>query len=327
MISIIIPVYNVEEYLEKCLNSCFEQTIRDIEIIVVNDGSTDYSGEIADKLALKESRLTVLHQANKGVAAARNLGVENARNKWILFVDSDDYLEKDAAEILLTAANETNAQIIIANFVSVNPEGTIMSRNFIPEVLPTNNKEIAELLLQEKLPFSLCGKLFHRSLFNETKINTELKLGEDAYLTIQLCNNANEIVSLNNVIYNYLQRASSATHQPNESSIRSILNFIELTINYYKTKDYYLNTQFQHSLNIFIMREYFTYIRLGGKYSNSQIQTIVNSTCLHDTIACNLTPKWRILLLKSYRFNCMIGNCVRLAINFTRKIRTLCNSK
>ena len=110
MISVIVPVYNVEPYLRKCLDSIIGQTYKDLEIIIIDDGSTDCSGKICDEYEERDGRLKVFHTENKGLSAARNLGLDNATGDWIGFVDSDDWIEPDMYEVLLKRAGETSSK-------------------------------------------------------------------------------------------------------------------------------------------------------------------------------------------------------------------------
>ena len=122
-VSVIVPVYNVESYLEECLDSIINQTFKDIEIILVNDGSTDSSPKIMELYASKDSRITVLNQPNKGVSAARNAGIEQASGEYFLFVDSDDMIVPDAIEKLYGKAGEAGAELVIGNTLYFYPDG------------------------------------------------------------------------------------------------------------------------------------------------------------------------------------------------------------
>lgn len=321
MISIIIPVYNVEKYLTKCLDSCFIQKRCDLEVLAVNDGSTDASGALLDEYAQKESRLRVFHQQNAGVVTARNLGIKKAKGEWLAFVDSDDFLEVNAIELLYDAAIKSKADIAVAKYRNVSENGIFGSANRISNIDSLGQKELAQLLLEEKLAFSLCAKLFQRTLFNSVITDTSLKLGEDAYVTLQLFANAQKTVVVDAVVYNYLQRSSSATHCPSVLAINSILRFIEATNNFYKTKLFYTDADFRHSLNYFVMKEYFTYLRMGGSYNNDTIKDMVNGVCLNDVEACALTPKWRVVMLKAYRINILLGKIVKQIIVLIRNVR------
>ena len=123
IVSVIVPVYNTEFYLEDCLNSIVNQTYRSIEIILINDGSTDRSYEIMNNYSIRDDRVVVLSQSNNGVSAARNAGLKVAKGKYILFVDSDDFIRNDAVEILCRQAILTNAEIVLGNVYFCYPDG------------------------------------------------------------------------------------------------------------------------------------------------------------------------------------------------------------
>ncbi|MDR0422523.1 MAG: glycosyltransferase, partial [Proteiniphilum sp.] len=112
MISVIVPVYNVEKYLRKCLESILAQTYTSFELLLVNDGSTDGSGQICDEYAQKDSRVQVFHQENKGVSRARNLGLERAKGKWVAFIDSDDWVDSTYLEHLLEGDEDVELRVM-----------------------------------------------------------------------------------------------------------------------------------------------------------------------------------------------------------------------
>lgn len=111
MISVVVPVYKVEKYLERCINSVLSQSYKDLEVILVDDGSPDKCGKICDEYAKKDDRVKVIHKENGGQSSARNIGIQEAKGQYISFIDSDDYLEKNAYETLIKVATTTNADI------------------------------------------------------------------------------------------------------------------------------------------------------------------------------------------------------------------------
>lgn len=119
LISIIVPVYNVEEYLPKCLDSIINQTYKNLEIIVVNDGSTDNSGKICDEYGERDYRIMVIHKANRGVSSSRNIGIKNASGEYILFVDSDDEIEKDYVNVMARAVTNSDCDLVISNITDI----------------------------------------------------------------------------------------------------------------------------------------------------------------------------------------------------------------
>ena len=118
LISVIIPVYNVEEYLRECIDSVLNQTFSDFEVILVNDGSTDSSGEICDEYVEKDERVTVIHQKNGGLSVARNIGLSEANGKYVYFLDSDDYISENALATLLNIAENDSSDIVFFDAVS-----------------------------------------------------------------------------------------------------------------------------------------------------------------------------------------------------------------
>ena len=123
MISVVVPVYNVEKSLRQCLDSVLAQTYRDLELILVDDGSTDASGEICEEYAAKDSRVTLVRQANGGVADARNVGLEKVSDEYVFFVDSDDFIHNKTLETLLRALTENDADLVFCDFQKVDDDG------------------------------------------------------------------------------------------------------------------------------------------------------------------------------------------------------------
>ena len=165
LVSIIIPVYNVEKYLQKCLDSCFAQSYENIEVIAVNDGSKDASEDVLMRYTQKEHRLKFVTQINQGVVIARKRGIELSTGSWIMFVDADDYLMNDAVETLYNGVIKYNADVSIASFVNISKKGRLTYNQLMDFSVKSSSVELASMLLNEKLPFSLCAKLFSKDLF------------------------------------------------------------------------------------------------------------------------------------------------------------------
>ena len=165
MISVIVPVYKTEKFLSDCIKSILNQTYHDLEVILVNDGSPDSSGQICEEYAKKDSRIKVIHQENAGVASARNTGLNLAAGEYITFVDSDDYISEDFVKILFEAMSENNADIAIANMKRTSRRD---DKNTVTDWKVSNYKsEDALVCMLYGTPFgtSACGKLFKRKLF------------------------------------------------------------------------------------------------------------------------------------------------------------------
>lgn len=206
-ISIIVPVYKVESYIRKCLDSIVGQTYQNLQIILVDDGSPDNCGKICDEYAARDSRIEVIHQENGGVSAARNAGLRLATGDYIGWVDSDDWIEPDMYEYLLENALKYQADIVVCSRVEHYRDKTLFKgwRNL--EVL--NTEEALELLLKnDVLQNYLCDKLWRRELF-ENIVFPVGKTFEDIAVMHRLFIKAGCVVCLPEAKYNYLQRFGS----------------------------------------------------------------------------------------------------------------------
>jgi len=222
-VSAIVPVYNVEMYLEECLDSIVKQTFNDIEIILVNDGSTDRSPEIMKLYASKDSRITVLNQPNSGVSAARNTGIEHASGEYILFVDSDDMIVPDAIEKLYRKADETGAELVIGNTLYCYPDGRQsalhpFSRNETLNngSLRTGEEAYTELMKQDKFPPLIWLYFMRRDII----INNQLYfhagiIHEDELWCVKAMLSVQKVLLLDFNYYLYRQRDGSIMHSDN----------------------------------------------------------------------------------------------------------------
>lgn len=195
LVNIIIPVYNVEKYLKKCLRSLQKQTYKNIEIILIDDGSTDGSPQICDKYAADDIRFRVLHKPNGGASSARNAGIDLAlesNSDYILFVDADDWLPQKAIELLMKKIYETDADFICGNMVTIFPHRTIKWRSYSNSFFTKEEREIFWEFMADKIVQSPCGKIYRKHLIatNHLRFNESMKAVEDAlfnYQYIQCC--------------------------------------------------------------------------------------------------------------------------------------------
>lgn len=207
MVSIIVPVYNAEENLRHCLNSILKQTYSNLEIILINDGSTDNSGEICDEFAKKDDRMIVIHQNNAGPSIARNNGIDIAKGEFIQFVDADDLLKIDMTERLVNSMKQ-DIQLVICGYQSVNENHHIIQQ-FTPHVTGTLQKSefldsFSSFYKQIIIP-SIWNKLYIRELikFNKINFNEDLKLGEDLLFNLKYFKSCLKINLINDVLYSY----------------------------------------------------------------------------------------------------------------------------
>ena len=229
LISIIIPVYKVEKYLEKCIESVLKQTYTNLQIILVDDGSPDNCGKICDEYAKKDSRIEVIHKANGGLSDARNVGINRANGRYIGFVDSDDYIKEDMYEKLINLIKEYNADVSICNLYDVI-DGKEYVRNKDNGIHEYSRIDILkEILLDKNIQSYAWNKLYKKELFDEIKYPIGKKY-EDIGTTFYLFEKCNKIVVTSEPEYYYLKRADSLVNNVTESTI---LDYTEIIIQRY----------------------------------------------------------------------------------------------
>ncbi len=229
LISLIIPVYKVEKYLEKCIQSVINQTYENLQIILVDDGSPDNCGKICDEYAKKDHRIEVIHKSNGGLSDARNKGLEIAKGEYIGFVDSDDYIEADMYEVLYNLLKQYNADVSICNFYTVS-QGKISIKNADNGINEYNRIEILkEILLDKNIQSYAWNKLYKKELFDEIKYPIGKKY-EDIGTTFYLLEKCNKVVVTGKSEYYYINRQDSIVNNVTESTIT---DYIELIIQRY----------------------------------------------------------------------------------------------
>ena len=216
-ISVIVPVYNVEAYLERCVESILHQTYTNFELILINDGSTDSSGQICDQLAHQYENIKVYHIENAGVSNARNIGIQLATGAWITFVDSDDFVTNDYLATLASAVEGENVGFVIAPLHHIkNGIETALPQYSGRKELWSTEETMKELLMTTKTSFFPVAKLFKRDLLVDEKFNTDYHLAEDAlFLTELLLKTRCSSVFIDKPIYYYDHREGSATTSVN----------------------------------------------------------------------------------------------------------------
>lgn len=226
LISIIVPIYNVEKYLDKCIQSIINQTYKNIEIILVDDGSTDNSGKICDKYIVFDNRVKVIHQKNCGVSASRNTGFEISKGKWIAFIDSDDWVEKKYIKTLYDEAIENKADIVISSYNRVS--GTKKIVDISEEKIFYNKEEYLLEVLNPQTAMGFCHmKLINRNIAKEIKFDEKLKVGEDALYNIELSKNLNKAIKIKKNLYNYRINENSIVKKFDSRYVEKYYNAME----------------------------------------------------------------------------------------------------
>ena len=208
IVSIIIPVYNTAGYVEKCIRSVMKQSWESLEILIIDDGSTDSSGQILERLAQEDHRIRLVHQANRGVAAARNKGLDLAQGEFITFVDGDDYIDRDYIRRFLRRQRETDADLVICGLDFVDENGKVLKR-IIPERY--------ERFKHEEWPMRIsvvASHFYRKELWKQSGIRfTEGERGEDMPISLYFAGMCAKIAILSSGGYAYVQHPSSAMHR------------------------------------------------------------------------------------------------------------------
>lgn len=230
-VSVIVPVYNVENYIEKCLNTLVNQTIQDIEIIIVNDGSTDNSKNVIEKFIKKyPEKIVYLEKENGGLSDARNYGLSYAKGEYIAFLDSDDYVELDMYEGMYEVAKKENSDMVECDFIWEYPN---KKKQDIGKIY--NGKH--EML--EKVRVVAWNKLIKRQILNDTQILFPKGYRyEDVEFTYKLIPYLNKVSFFKKPCIHYVQRENSISNSQNERT-REIFNVLDNVINFYKEKNFY----------------------------------------------------------------------------------------
>lgn len=278
-ISIIVPVFNVEKYIHDCIESILNQSFKDFELILVNDGSSDRSGDICDEYSKKDKRIAVIHKENGGQSSARNRGIDIAKGEYVGFIDSDDWIEPDMYKILYEKAIEINADISACNIVEYQKDS---SKRFFcldkTDRIFDRNAAINEIYLNERLTFSPCNKLYKLELFKGLRFKEGYIL-EDMDFAYKIIHHSNKIFYTGQALYNYRYNDNSTLrktfskkrldeyqvrkdmytfylenypNQANEVYAELVLKGLELYINVEK---YYRNEKKQYKYLIDVDRE------------------------------------------------------------------------
>lgn len=312
MISLILPIYNVEKYLKECLESILNQSYKNYELIIVDDGSIDRSMAIVNEYRNKFKDIKILTQKNKGVSEARNLALENAEGEYILFVDSDDFLKCDMIEKLISTTMETDSDIVISNYYLYYDENKYEKfLKGMPLFKIYENYEVIDMMLKYIIQGQLWNKLFKLSLLKENNFKFEKgRYIQDIFPVFKVINKANKISYIDEALYFYRQREGSTVNKKNKKltedyhhAMTSIIKYVEenkINIREYSLrtfKAYVFSYFIYHYTNEDIKNNYKAFKR--SSYSNININ-LKEFIFLKDV---NLRDKLRIVLWKLGLFN------------------------
>ena len=234
-ISIIIPVYNVQPYLERCIKSILKQTYSNWECLIIDDGSTDQSGQLCDIFASKDNRVTVFHKENEGLGLTRNYGIERATGDYICFVDSDDFLEEEALDYLVSTMAKEVCDLVIGNFYYLDKAVNLPLTKGRYEGKSVEYEIISRMIggqpgRNDYLTTSACGKLYKREIIEEHNLRflSERKLiWEDLVFNMDYLSECNSVYLSDKPIYRYCYNAVSLTHRYDKHKISKVIEMYE----------------------------------------------------------------------------------------------------
>lgn len=273
-VSVIVPVYNVEKYIDRCISSILRQTYENIELILVDDGSPDKCGDICDEYATYDSRIQVIHRQNGGLSAARNSGLEVATGDYVLFVDSDDYIHPNMIERLYSVASMKKAEVVICDYAMVYENGDIEMPQESGQIIDiTEDNRLEYMLGKTKIMFTVAwNKLFKRTSVQKFRF-PEGKIHEDEFLIYKILHSTEDICYLREVLYYYFQREDSIIGKGVNLQSLQRLDAIKERFIFYKNQNmmdycYEMLDQYRYYLNEFILYGYGKYKELKPYRNN-----------------------------------------------------------
>lgn len=281
LISVIIPVYNAKHYLKKCIESVLAQTYKNIELILVDDGSIDGSQNICDEYMKVDYRIKVIHKKNGGAAAARNTGLDISNGDYIYFVDCDDYIDSHALEIMLNSLNKNNADMVVSDYLFVNESGKIILNedNTIrwSDCVMSGHQFLAQNCVErQKNASNVWNKLYRRKIFEHLRFE-ENKLHEDTQLFHLVCAQCKRVAVVGEVLYFYTKRANSIMGNYDYSrGVDVFESYLKRIIYMDKTGEPELQSAIKNVINMFFYIAFLYSAELGfdDNNLNSQMKSV-----------------------------------------------------
>lgn len=212
LVSVVIPAYNVEDYIRECVDSVLNQSYENIEIIVVDDGSTDSTPGVADSLKSISDKVKVLHKSNGGLSSARNYGLKNANGEYVLFLDSDDWLELDACRQVVELAEENNADVVFFDYYRDFPNRRVPYYAYSKDILFFEKGKKEEFWLYDMRTITAWGKLYSRKSLGDHLFDEKMRMAEDVEYNYRVYSNVTKAVYLRQCLLHYRIRSQSAVH-------------------------------------------------------------------------------------------------------------------
>lgn len=292
LVTVVIPIYNVEKYLKECFDSVVNQSYENLEIILVNDGSTDTSGEIADRIAMTDDRAFVIHKKNGGLSDARNAAMEVAKGEYITFIDSDDYVDSRFVEVLLELCLSRGVEIAQCDNTR---NVSLMGSGFKKTIHLRGKEAFVKLVKFKTISPTAWGKLYRTSLFYENNLIFPVgRIHEDTAVLYKLIYHAKEIACIESTLYYYR------------------LNDNSITTASYTSKHYESVTQYHNELDSFIAKERIDIkIRVINKHKALRLLSVLNKLALNNEekshIYQEFKQQYRLFTRNAQSVVCIVG--------------------
>ncbi len=300
LISVIVPVYNTEQFLEKCVKSLLSQTYDNIEIILVDDGSVDGSADLCDRLKAVDKRIVVIHQANAGVSAARNHGLAEMKGSYVTFVDSDDYVAPDYIQVMYDALSQNDADISTCGMYRVDSARNNKLKIAFADInsrtkCVSGASSIRNMFYDRLCSASSCSKLYDKELFDSLKF-PPLIMGEDTFLAYSLLLKANMVAHTRKPLYYYVKHPASVTNSK-ENYIKfydyiKLYDYIMSENKYKDDKEFFLSLT-----NRLVENNFWVYMKLRNcpdMYEDEKKHIVDNIKKYRKYVITNPKAKFRV---------------------------------
>lgn len=306
LISVIIPVYNVEKYITVSINSILKQAYNNLEVILVDDGSVDNSGNICDNFAKSDNRIKVIHKANSGVSAARNTGLEEATGEYVCFIDSDDYVTEGYIKDMYDTATKYKADIVTTNQFKIWNDGKTVElfRQNVPYGTVTEKtgiETLSDMLYGKTCYATCCCKLYKKDIFSDIRFPS-YRMGEDSYTMYKCFLKAETVAHLYKPNYYYVQHEESAMHSDN---YHKFYDYIELSDSFIQIVNKEYPQLFLPAVNRLIENNFWVYMKMRSdpKEYGTQLSHITENIKYYRKYALadkNVCTRTRLACLLSF---------------------------
>lgn len=319
MVSIIIPAYNAEKFIERSLGCCVKQTYKDIEIIVVNDGSKDATHDIVNQIKSKDSRVRLIDKENGGLVSARKEALKHANGEYVFFFDADDIIDNETIEKLVSYTPKYD--IVIADFVLESEKGKLLpcqhknKENFGSDQIGTYCN-----YLSKSVTASLCGRLIKTEFLKDFSTPLDVTMGEDVITNLLIVSKHSPSIKIvNHSFYHYIQYPTSMANTKNYVTLMKRIKYAEWVLNFMKAEQLDNDVKLRPHLCYLLMDELYSFLRDGGKCKWCQsFCSIINEEFWNRSVL-QIFPIWKRMLLMGYHHSEGLGDIVRFLLNKVRR--------